>query len=131
MQPTASGSKFSVIVYNQFSSATSHVAILNVTTRTNPPVVLAAVSVDGASVTLLWNEPVDPTTAGNKANYSIGGGVTVSDATVSASGLSVTLATSALTISNIYTVTLNGILNGSTRAVPVAPGTTVSFVAQT
>ena len=109
------GAQFSVVVANEFSSATSANATLGVVSPL-PPHVLG-VSVDASFNTLLvrFDNRLDPGTAQNTANYTVTRGgtnvppVTVQSATVAANGRDVVVRTSALAPDTAYTVTIKDI----------------------
>jgi len=60
-------------------------------------------------VKAVFSKAMDPDTATNIANYALSGGATISGATLSADGRTVTLATSALTRDAVYTLTVNNV----------------------
>jgi hypothetical protein len=76
--------KFFVVVNNQFSSATSSIAGLNLVMDTTPPVLVGAGSLITNTVSVVFDEAVQAASAGNKANYSLkrsdGAAVTVNSA---------------------------------------------------
>lgn len=72
----------------------------------------------GSTITLLFSEPMNPSSATNPANYTVeqdgGGNVDISGATVSSDGGSVTLTlASALGTDTGYTVGLDGVTSGT------------------
>ena len=72
----------------------------------------------GNSITLLFSEPMNPSSASNPANYQVlqtgGGTIPITGATLSSDGGSVTLAlASALGIDTGYTVNLDGVTSGT------------------
>lgn len=80
VQVTNAGA-YSVIVSNSISFATSTNAVLTVKAAPRPTVISALRDyTDDTYVTVTYSEPVDITSATNVANYSINGGVTISDA---------------------------------------------------
>jgi hypothetical protein len=98
---------------------TSAVAVLTVTADNIKPTV-ASVNQGDVSFTKLvvnFSEPVTAPTASTAANYSLSGGATVSAATLSADGFSVTLTTSALTANTKYTLTVNNVADRAGNAI--------------
>ncbi len=87
-----------------FSSA----AVLTVTADTQAPQIVSVGSLEGQVVGVLFDEPLDPTSAAAAGNYSLGGGVTVSGATLQPNGSSVALQTSGLS-GQSFTLTVNGV----------------------
>jgi alpha-galactosidase len=72
----------------------------------------------GNSITLLFSEPMNPSSAANPANYQVlqdgGGTIAITGATLSSDGGSVTLTlASALGIDTGYTVNLDGVTSGT------------------
>ena len=72
----------------------------------------------GNSITLLFSEPMNPSSAANPLNYEVlqngGGTIAITGATLSSDGGSVTLAlASALGIDTGYTVNLDGVTSGT------------------
>jgi lysophospholipase L1-like esterase len=61
------------------------------------------------SVKAVFSKAMDPATATNIANYALSGGATISAATLSGDGRTVTLATSALTRDALYTLTVSNV----------------------
>lgn len=69
LQATDSGASFSVTVSNNFSSATSVVAVVTVTADTTKPTVASVGSLFSQTIELRFSEPVAAAVAGDKANY--------------------------------------------------------------
>ncbi|EEF62342.1 LamG-like jellyroll fold domain-containing protein [Pedosphaera parvula] len=63
------GAHFSLIASNALLSITSQVAVLSVTPRTTPPVVVAATMDQLGNIDVWFDEPVDAGSAQNSANY--------------------------------------------------------------
>ncbi len=77
---------------------------------------LQATATDEKSVALKFTQPLDPNTANNPSNFAIEG-VDVSQATLSADGLSVTLSVSGLTDGNRYSVAVRNLLTTKQQSV--------------
>jgi hypothetical protein len=100
---------YSVKVSNPVNSVTSRVAKLIVNSDITPP---SIVSVSGTpnKVIVQFSEPVDTTTAGNIANYQLGGGLVVQSASPDAADPTrVTLTTSSQALGTQYTLTVTGV----------------------
>lgn len=67
------------------------------------------VSADANGATIDFDEPLDPVTATDPANYSVSGGVTVVSASLSADGRSVTLVLSGAQDGSTYTLSISGV----------------------
>jgi hypothetical protein len=73
-----------------------------------PPMVVSANIINTSTVEVNFSERIDATTAENSANYSITGGISVLNSSLSSSSTKVTLTTSSHSTST-YTVTVNNI----------------------
>jgi len=110
------GAKFSVVVTGAEGPAvTSAEATLTVVTDAEPPTIVSARTTGTFDTVLVtFSEPVDQTTAENKANYAISEGVTVSSATLagapgSANDNKVILTTSKMPEGATLTLTVNNV----------------------
>ena len=109
-------------------------AITNVISPTGewgaPTIVYAVGSTNNLQVAITFNKPVTPSSGTNVANFTLSGGLTVSNAQLSADLRTVTLNTSLQTGGTNYTVTVNNVVDFSSPiALSVATNSTVSFVA--
>ena len=104
------GARFAVEVTGADGSASSDEGVLTVIPATEPPAILGAKGLSNRTeVVVTFSEPMDPTSAGAGANYSINGGdLNVSDAVVSPSGKVVTLTTDEQSLGTKYTILING-----------------------
>jgi glucose/arabinose dehydrogenase/regulation of enolase protein 1 (concanavalin A-like superfamily) len=93
-------------------------------TRTDAPPRLQAVLASGinTSITVVFDKPVDVTSASDKAHYALDG-LTVSSAT--AAGDTVTLTTSAMAEDSRYTLRVNGVRDLAGGV--IAPGSSMAF----
>jgi len=92
---------------------------------TAPPAISAVKATSVSTLVVTFSEPIEEASAEVIGNYSVSGGVTVSAA--AASGSSVLLNTSALTVGGSYTLTAGGVKDRYGNALPA--GSTFSFVA--
>ncbi len=129
---TDNGAKFSVVVTGaQGAPVTSAEVTLTVVTEATPPTIVSArTTATFDTVIVTFSEPVDQTTAENKANYSISGGVTVNSAALagapgSAYDHQVILTTSKMPEGATLTLTVNNVKDvpGNT----IAANTQVDF----
>lgn len=79
----------------------------------------------GSTITLLFSEPMNPSSAGNPSNYSVVrdgvGAINITGATISSDGGSVTLTlASALGIKTGYTVSMTGVTSGTGQSIGTA-----------
>ena len=76
-----------------------------------PPSLVSIVAIDSNTVEVLFNEDVDPASAGTPANYSImnGSAVAVTSASLGGDNRTVTLGTAPLTFGVLYTLTVVGV----------------------
>lgn len=119
------GAVFTCTVTVPGASATSADAILTVSQDTTPPRISRAKATSVSTLVVTFDEPIEKASAEVTGNYAISGGVTVTRAT--ATGSSVLLNTSALTVGSSYTLTVGGVKDRFGNAVPA--GTTFTFVA--
>lgn len=116
------GSLFSVNVSNLAYSITSSNALLRVISDTNPPVLLSVASPDGRTITVTFNEALEPNTAADPFNYGIHestlGDLGPLSAELRPDGTNVLL-TLAASLSGVFTVTVNNVQDLSGN--PVAP----------
>jgi|GEM_PF-3190123 len=107
---TATVGDYTVQVRNDFSSLTSPVAKLTLDVDFTPPQILSASALAGSlhTVSLSFDEPLDPVTATNTARYSLGSTAVLS-AALDASGQNVTLKTAPLVNGQVYTLAINGL----------------------
>ncbi|MES2660958.1 MAG: GDSL-type esterase/lipase family protein [Verrucomicrobiota bacterium] len=92
-----------------------------------PPGILRAQGLaDLTHVTITFSKPVADSAA-NPANFSLSGGLTVSAASLDPGKRIVTLTTSPQTNTTPYTATVNGVVDRTGSALPLAANSTVNF----
>lgn len=127
------GARYRALVAVPGASSTSAEAqVTSVTDDTTPPTVLGARGVPRQpQVVITFSEALNPVSATATGNYVIsgGGGLTVSDASLSADATQVTLTTGPQTVGTEYTITINNVADAAASPNPVAPDTQVSFFA--
>jgi hypothetical protein len=98
---------------------TSSVAILTVTADTKKPTIVTAAQSDDTfqKLTLKFSEPVTAPTATTAGSYTLSNGATVTAATLSPDGFTVTLTTSTLTPDTAYTLTVNNVADNAGNAI--------------
>ncbi len=111
-------------------------AVTNVITPTGdwaPPGLCRAIgSTNRMQVALTFSKAVAPASATNKANYALSGGLTLSDAALSADRRTVTLTTSLQSRGSGYVVTVNNVTDlSSPTPLAVAANSTASFTGVT
>jgi len=108
--PTNSG-VYSVTVNNPASTTNSSVANLTVLSDTILPN-LISISASASQIIVTFSKPVDSVTAGEAANYSVGGGVTVLTAaqnTNNAAQVILTTGGVAMNFGTVYSLAVNGV----------------------
>ncbi|HLX65153.1 MAG TPA: Ig-like domain-containing protein, partial [Planctomycetota bacterium] len=97
---------------------------------TTPPTISSVFSVNtNTKVTVVFSEPLDPTSAVNIANYGITPGpITISNAAQSADQTTVTLTTSPLAGATTYTLTVNNVKDVALNT--ILPNSTATFTYQ-
>jgi hypothetical protein len=101
------GTKFRCVVSITGTTATSREAILTVDVI-SPTIARVSGNTSFLSAQIVFSEPVSSETAGNRANYSLDGGLTISGVTV-INPTTVSLATAKQTAGTKYTVTVNNV----------------------
>lgn len=100
---------YTVEVVNRLNTVTSRAARLTVTADTQAPR-LASLAGGGTRVTAVFDEPLDPASAGAAANYTLDGGAKVLAAVPDAADArQVRLTTTALVLGRPYTLTVSGV----------------------
>jgi hypothetical protein len=123
------GAQYRCVVSISGASVNSSVATLTVGADLTRPGLHHVVSLDPATVSVYFTEPVDATSANVSTNYGIDQGVTVAAAQQDANDPTlVTLTTSSLTLSNTYTLQVSGVKDLAGLAVPA--GTQQTFLSQ-
>ncbi|HON08949.1 MAG TPA: immunoglobulin domain-containing protein, partial [Verrucomicrobiota bacterium] len=115
-----------VVYWVQSSSAT-----LFVNPDTTPPVLVGATGTYPDKVTVMFSEKVLPSTATNKANYTItgtGGNLTIVSATLLSNNTNVLLTTSTLTPGAQYTLKVSNIKDLAAAGNTIAANSQTTFV---
>ncbi|MBM3881392.1 MAG: hypothetical protein FJ387_16980, partial [Verrucomicrobia bacterium] len=123
------GARFSCYITNNLGTVTSREAVLTVTPDTVRPRLVEARNLGLNQVEVTFSEPVSAPSATTAANYRLDGGVGVTGAAYGGSAAVVILTTSTLSLGTLYTLTVDGVLDQAQVGNPIAPGSTVSFVA--
>ncbi len=101
------GTYTAVVTAPSGQSVTSSQAVVTYANDTFPPTIRTVTASSVSTLIVTFSEPIDVASAATAANYALSGGVTVSS--VTASGSSALLNTSALTVGAQYTLTVNGV----------------------
>lgn len=131
---TNSGDQFSVVLGNQFSSATSAVVSVTVTPDTTAPTIIGITARDEGSLVVEFSEPLEPLSASQVANYTltnnVGANVPVVGAVPDPSGQFVTLYTAAMNAGTLHTLTVGAVtdLAGPGNAVNSSAAFTTTVV---
>ncbi len=131
-----SGAGFALIASNTVTNisvvVTSSVATLTVLADTNPPVLLGAQSLGLTQVVASLSERITPSSATNRANYSItgtNGALIIGSAMLDASQSNVVLGVSSMIDGATYTLTANHLVDQSTAGNTIAPNSQATFTA--
>jgi hypothetical protein len=106
-------------------SVTSTVAVVTYVADTEAPKISKVKASSASTLIVNFNEKVEAASAGNRANYTLSGGIPVNTAT--ASDTSVLLNVGGLTTGETYTLTVVGVKDTYGNA--TGPGTSATFVA--
>jgi lysophospholipase L1-like esterase len=94
---------------------------------TNPPAIAAAYAWAGlTNATVVFSKPTADSSA-NSANFSLSGGIGVTAAALDSSKRQITLTTTPMLQSTLYTLTVNGVTDRTTTQQPIAADSTVVF----
>lgn len=124
---SANGAKYKVGVTNSVGGIFSAEATLTVNQDTNRPTIVSARgSSSFTGVTVVFSEPVTAASATNTGNYSLNGGLIISNVTI-LSPTTVSLTTSPQAASTTYTLTVNGIQDTATIPNTIAANSMAAF----
>ncbi|MBI1177017.1 hypothetical protein GC207_06210 [bacterium] len=126
---TDDGKQYRCVLSNNAGSITGRVATLNVMADLVPPTIVSVANLGPNSLQITFSEPVEESSATNKNNYALSGGITVSGGTIAADGRSVVLAVSSLVYGTSYTLIVSNVHDRSSNANPITQGTQKVFTA--
>jgi hypothetical protein len=131
-----SGARFALVASNAVTNVsfvvTSSVATLTVLADTNPPVLLGAQSLGLTQVVASLSERINPSTATNRANYSItitgtNGALVIGGAVLDASQSNVVLGVSSMIDGAAYTLTVSHLADQSAAGNIIASNSQAAF----
>jgi hypothetical protein len=127
--PANSGT-YRVVVQNNLGTCTSGNAVVTVTPDTAGPALTSALgNPNQTTISLTFNDTLNPATAGNPATYSLSGGLSIIG--VAVNGSSVTLTSSApRVVGQNYTLTITGLRDDAVAQNLIVPNPTVTNLAQ-
>jgi hypothetical protein len=115
-------------VFGGGTTTTTTECVVTVTVDTFPPTMVSAEPAGSqTSVVIVFSEPVTAPSATTTGNYQISGGVSVTAASLSADGYTVSLTTSQQALATLYTLTVNNVQDSAIPPNPIAPGSTRTF----
>ena len=125
--------RYRVRVYIPGALVVSDPATVNIVPETVPPQLVSATRgcLDQTNVLVVFNELVDPASAGNLANYSLNNGGIILSATANADGKSVTLMTVAAVTNQpcvAYVLTVNNVADLSCNPVAANSQATLTLI---
>ncbi|HAM72380.1 MAG TPA: hypothetical protein DCM86_12120, partial [Verrucomicrobiales bacterium] len=123
------GAAFRCLATNSKGTTASVAATLTVQPDTTRPTLALVQNVGSNVVSVTFSEPVEAASGGNKGNYGISGGVTISSAAFGGDNRTVLLSTSPLTVGVSYTVTVTGVRDLAGIPNTILPGSQATFVA--
>ena len=100
LSATASGANYSIVLSNEFSSATSTNGRLTVIPDTTAPTIALVQNLGTSIVNVTFSEAVQPASATNVSNYALNPGISISMAVLSADNRTVALTVSPLSVLN-------------------------------
>jgi len=117
---------YQVIVANGFNSITSAVATLTVLPSV-PPTVTGVFNVGTTNVEIVFSKPVTIASATNVANYAFANGLAITNASLGADNMTVTLTTVPLAYGSNYVIVINNILDLAIPPDNIATNTLAGF----
>jgi len=121
------GAVYTCEVSNSLGSELSNGAILTVSADTTAPIINGAVLRGLNAIDIQFSKTVTVLSAQTISNYQIDQGVQVLGASLSADMQTVQLQTDALMTDNVYTITINGILDTSSNANQIVANSKISI----
>lgn len=116
---------------NGASNSISQLQVYGLFVDSIPPTITSVTAVNtNTNVVVQYSEFVDAISATNVANYSIDHGVTISNASLAADQITVTLTTSTLSTGITYTLTVNNVKDQATTPNTIATNTQKTFTFQ-
>ena len=116
---------------NGTSDSISQLQVYGLFVDNIPPTITSVNSVNtNTKVVVVYSEFVNSATATNVANYAIDHGVTISNATLAADQMTVTLTTSPLSTGVTYTLTVNNVKDQATTPNTILANTQAQFTYQ-
>ena len=125
----SSNTPYRCVLSNPYGTNLSTIAILYVVPDTNPPTLAVVANTGASNILVYFSKAVDPVTAANSLNYTVGGGISVFSAAMSSSQ-GVLLQVSPLTVNSNYTVTVNNVRDLAATPNTIAPNSQATFTAQ-
>lgn len=120
--PANSGTYY-VVVSNTSSTCASADISVSVAPDTEPPAITNALgNPDQTTISLFFNDTLEPASATNRANYTVSGGLVVARAQLSGNVVLLT-ASPARVIGNNYTVTITGVRDDGSEPNSISPVT--------
>ncbi|OGS22243.1 MAG: hypothetical protein A2252_06695 [Elusimicrobia bacterium RIFOXYA2_FULL_39_19] len=95
---------------------------------TTAPTIVSVIVTNATTVTVVFSEPVDQTTAETKANYSINNSINIAGAVLDSDEKTVTLTTSQHSIGTTYTITISSIKDQAGTPNTIAANSTMNYM---
>lgn len=121
------GAQFRCVISNSVGAMTSAVATLTVLVDTNPPTLASVANAGLSAVRVLFSEPVESASATNRTNYSLSGGVVITNASLASDRQSALLTVSPLNLSLTYTQTVSNVRDASAARNVIAANSKIVF----
>ncbi len=122
------GASFLCVITNPQGSVTSASASLAVVRDTSPPTIVSVANLGGNStVSILFSEAVEASTATQKSNFQLNNGAGVLSAVLDSDARTVVLTTTPMTVGVSYTLTINSVRDRGSIPNTIAPNSQASF----
>ncbi|MCF6323919.1 MAG: DUF5011 domain-containing protein [Gammaproteobacteria bacterium] len=123
----ADNATYNVDVTNDFGSISSNGAVLTVLADTQAPTLVSAVAVSETRVGIRFSEAVSPGSAETISNYQLSLGITVTNASLSDDGRTISLTLSELTPDTDYTVSVSSVQDLAQTPNTIAAQSSINF----
>ena len=128
VQLADSGASFRCVLVNSYGTTNSSSALLTVVRDTTPPTVISVANLgDAQTVSVLFSEPLEASSATQAGNYTLNNGASVGAAAFANNSSTIVLTTSPLTTGRTYTLTINNVRDRASIPNTIAPNTQRTF----
>jgi hypothetical protein len=125
----ADGNSAAAAAAAPFGSGPTNRARLASAPDTTRPTLVTALNQGPTRIILTYSEPVEPTSATNRANYAVDGGVAVTGLGMGADTRTVLIEVATLAFGTNYTITISGVFDRAAPPNSILPNSPIRFTA--